>query len=236
MRETAELKGNNSSDAIRFAVLKKIASLDIQIHAIILNKERVYKELTEKKDKLYNWVVGSVSNDSIYGHKEIHLIADRRSGSRFITSDFDKYVKYKVSKNYAITPKLDIEHRPSHSCPELGATDFVVWAIHRKYEEGDETALASLFNKVYHGYAGFVPRTPEYWRWSCLDRPDVEKEGIMVVVNRGRIVAYAVVGKSGNIWESCFDDAHDKKALLSLVLERAIEYLTRVGSDLITLN
>jgi hypothetical protein len=106
----------------------------------------------------------------------------------------------------------------------------------RKYEEGDETELASLFNNVYHDYAGFVPRTPEYWRWSCLDRPDVEKEGIMVVVNRGKIVAYAVVGKSGNIWESCFDDAHDEKALLSLVLERAIKYLTRVGSDLIILN
>lgn len=106
----------------------------------------------------------------------------------------------------------------------------------RTYEEGDETELASLFNNVYHGYGGFVPRTPEYWRWSCLDRPDVEKEGIMVVVNRGKIVAYAVVGKSGNIWESCFDDVQDKKALLSLVLEHAIEYLTRVGSDMATLN
>jgi hypothetical protein len=81
-----------------------------------------------------------------------------------------------------------------------------------------------------------VPRTLEYWRWSCLNRPDVEKEGILISLHKGKIVAYVVVGKSGNIWESCFDDAHDKKALLSLLLEHSIKYLTRVGSDSVTLN
>jgi hypothetical protein len=81
-----------------------------------------------------------------------------------------------------------------------------------------------------------VPRTTEYWRWSCLNRPDVEKEGILIALHKGKIVAFAVVGKSGNIWESCVDDAHDKKALLSLLLEHSIEYLTRAGSDAVTLN
>jgi hypothetical protein len=81
-----------------------------------------------------------------------------------------------------------------------------------------------------------VPRTLEYWRWSCLNRPDVEKEGIFIGLHKGKIVAYVVVGKSGNIWESCFDNAHDKKALLSLLLEHSTKYLTRVGSDSVTLN
>jgi len=96
--------------------------------------------------------------------------------------------------------------------------------------------LTRLFNEAYRPYAGFVPRTSEYWRWNCLERPDVDKDGISVVIYGRQIVAYAVVGKSGNIWELCFNRAHDGKALLSLVLDRAVEYLTSAGSDAATLN
>jgi hypothetical protein len=106
----------------------------------------------------------------------------------------------------------------------------------RTYQMGDENVLTGLFNKAYQAYAGFVLRTPEYWRWSCLDRPDVENEGIIILVHKEKIVAYAVVGKSGNIWELCFDPAHNEPVLVSLILEKALEYLTRVGSDRVTLN
>jgi ribosomal protein S18 acetylase RimI-like enzyme len=106
----------------------------------------------------------------------------------------------------------------------------------RTFEEGDEVELTRLFNEAYKGYAGFVPKTLEYWRWSCLDRPDVEKEGIIIVAYRGKIVAYAVIGKTGNIWELCFNQAHKGKDLVSLILENAVEYLIRVGADSATLN
>lgn len=106
----------------------------------------------------------------------------------------------------------------------------------RTYEEGDETELTLLFNEVYRDYAGFVPRTLEYWRWSCLDRPDVEKEGIIVGLHKGKAIAYAVVGKSGNIWELCLDPAHQRQVGARLILEKAIEYLTRVGAESVILN
>jgi len=106
----------------------------------------------------------------------------------------------------------------------------------RTYQKGDEVQLTRLFNESYEAYAGFAPRTPEYWRWSCLDRPDVENEGILVVLREARVVAYAVVGKSGNIWELCFDRRHEAKALVSLILKSAVEYLASRGSDSVTLN
>ena len=106
----------------------------------------------------------------------------------------------------------------------------------RTYQEGDEIQLVTLFNEAYQAYLGFVPRTVEYWRWSCLARPDVDEEGIVIVVQREKIVAYAVVGRSGNIWELCFDGAQKSEALVSLVLGKAVEYLRRVGSDAASLN
>jgi ribosomal protein S18 acetylase RimI-like enzyme len=110
--------------------------------------------------------------------------------------------------------------------------DYIV----RSYEEGDEIQLTRLFNSVYQTYGGFVPKTPEYWRWCCLDRPDVEKKRIIIVVCGEKIVGYAVVGKSGNIWEFCFDHAYDGKKIASLILGEAIEYLENFGAESATLN
>jgi hypothetical protein len=106
----------------------------------------------------------------------------------------------------------------------------------RTYREGDETELAKLFNRVYKKYAGFVPRTPEYWRWSCINRPDVEAEGIVIVNNGEETIGYAVVAKSGNIWEFCYDPEYEGKAVISTILEWSTEYVTDAGGDSVVFN
>ena len=106
----------------------------------------------------------------------------------------------------------------------------------RTYKEGDETELAEIFNRVYQQYAGFVPRTAEYWRWSCINRPDVEAEGILIVIDKGKIIGYAVVAKSGNIWELCYDPAYDGKAVISTILEWSTEYVENAGGDSVVFN
>ncbi|TET62287.1 hypothetical protein E3J49_08460, partial [Candidatus Bathyarchaeota archaeon] len=72
----------------------------------------------------------------------------------------------------------------------------------RSFEDGDENEIVQLFDRIYSDYGGFTLKTPEYWRWCCLKRPDVEKEGVFVVEDGDEnVVGYAVVGGSGNIWE-----------------------------------
>jgi len=108
----------------------------------------------------------------------------------------------------------------------------------RSYEEGDEIQFIRLFNEVYRVYGGFVPRTPGYWRWCCLKRPDVEREGIFAVVNHRdeNIVGYAIVGRSGNIWELCYDPRQDEEKIVSFLLEKATRYLEKAGATSITFN
>lgn len=104
----------------------------------------------------------------------------------------------------------------------------------RGFEDSDENAIMQLFEKKFSNYGGYVPRTPEYWRWSCLERPDVEKEGIFVVVDQNETVAgYAVVGRSGTIWDFSYDPQMD---ILSMLLEASTRYLAEVGATSITLN
>jgi hypothetical protein len=98
----------------------------------------------------------------------------------------------------------------------------------RTFEKGDEDSIVQLFNSTFKDYAGFVPRTPEYWNWCCLQRPDVAENGIIVVSHQEKIVGYAVAGKSGNIWEMCYDQNSDKETVVTKIMNRTLEYLDSV--------
>ena len=107
----------------------------------------------------------------------------------------------------------------------------------RRFEDGDENEIVQLFDRVYSDYGGFTLKTPDYWRWCCLKRPDVEKEGVFVVEDGDEnVVGYAVVGGSGNIWELCYDSGRNGGEIVSLLLDKAVRYLEKVGATSITFN
>ena len=105
--------------------------------------------------------------------------------------------------------------------------------VTRTYLEGDEVAIVNLFEKAYKNYGGYTLKTPEYWRWCCLARPDVEKESIFLVSNQNskKLVGYAVIGKSGTVWELAYDPQSDGKEIVAVLLEQATEYLANVGAS-----
>jgi hypothetical protein len=106
----------------------------------------------------------------------------------------------------------------------------------RTYLPGDEAAIVLLFNVENANSAGFVPRTVEYWRWCCFERPDVDAAGIIIVEKRGETVGYSVVGRSGNVYELCVDSHYDKRRIFSILLSRVEEYARSVGGNSVVLN
>lgn len=116
------------------------------------------------------------------------------------------------------------------------STDFESYAI-RDFRDGDEAELLQIFERAYANLGGYTHRTLEYWRWCLLQRPDVEKSGIIISVEKsnGVIVGYAVAGKSGNLWELAYDPLKDGKEIVALVLRKAEDYLQSVGASSINL-
>jgi hypothetical protein len=106
----------------------------------------------------------------------------------------------------------------------------------RTFMKGDEVPIVQLFNSTFKEYAGFVPRTPQYWNWCCLQRPDVTEEGITIVSQQEKIVGYAVAGKSGNIWEMCYDQTCDKESVVTKILTRTLDYLESIEAESVLLN
>jgi len=103
----------------------------------------------------------------------------------------------------------------------------------RTYGPEDDQQLFSLFNKTFRNYAGFVKRTREYWSWYYKSRPDVDENSIIILEdNNQQIVAYAVVGKTGKIWDFCYDSENEKaEEIASLLLEKSVSYLVENGVD-----
>jgi ribosomal protein S18 acetylase RimI-like enzyme len=114
------------------------------------------------------------------------------------------------------------------ACLNRGTGRFEV----RTFEDGDETRIVDIFKKTYADYGGYSVRTPEYWRWCCLERPDVGKDGVLLAleVDSGEIVGYVVVGKSGYIWELAYDPDYDGEKTVSLLLDKALSYLDSAGA------
>ena len=108
----------------------------------------------------------------------------------------------------------------------------------RTFIEGDEAELVRLFNQAHDRYVGFVPKTEDYWKWCCRDRPDVSDEGIIIVEEKKsrKKAGYAVAGKSGNIWELCVDPNTDKWRVLSIIFEVATKYLEKAHAEQMILN
>jgi hypothetical protein len=72
----------------------------------------------------------------------------------------------------------------------------------RCYQPGDESILVTLWESAYARFGGYVPKTPDYWKWCVVERPGVETEDIIILEHKKRIVAYAVLaqntGTNGN--------------------------------------
>lgn len=108
--------------------------------------------------------------------------------------------------------------------------------IIRNFTDGDEKNIVELFNESFARFGGYVPRTIEYWRWCCLKRPDVRKDGIFLLFDKktGDLEGYIVVGLSGNIWEFCVKP--NRKDVALILLEKAVNYLEEMGVSAVNVN
>jgi hypothetical protein len=75
----------------------------------------------------------------------------------------------------------------------------------RAYRPGDDGPIVELSNRCLSPYAGWVPRTVDYWRWSTLTRPGVDPTDILVLETGGRLVGYTALARDGSVLDFCVD-------------------------------
>ena len=71
-----ELKGSHSTIEVKRYFYNLVSSVPFDIYALTLNKKRVYNELTQKKDRVYNFIARNVLDRIPFGNtlKESNLL------------------------------------------------------------------------------------------------------------------------------------------------------------------
>lgn len=143
-----ELKGNTTPPKIKEELLKRIASLDIDISTIVMNKAKVTPRLRQDTNILYNYVLGLIVVPYICKQSLVTIVVDRRVVS--VTSGFklDEYLAYKVWYENLAEVLMQIQHEDSKWTLSLQAADVVCNSIFRKYESGDERFYNLIRGKI----------------------------------------------------------------------------------------
>lgn len=137
-RIVQELKGSETTLAVKEYLYNQLKGLKFGLYSLSLNKRRVYEKLTKEKSRIYNYVARLVL-DRIPFEKaltRVELIVDR-SKSKPEIQEFNSYIIRQLQGRLDPKVSLNICHKISHESLGLQATDMFCWGIYRKYENND---------------------------------------------------------------------------------------------------
>ena len=147
LKRYPEIKGNNSTDRVREAVLNRFTKTNSEIFVIILEKSKVSEYLKNKKDRLYNYISNLILNECSLEDNHICLIVDNSKKNRSLREDFDSYIRKNLSQRNQPS-KLIIKHENSQNEGCLQVLDFVSWSIFRNYEHKDPSFMSIIKDKI----------------------------------------------------------------------------------------
>ena len=151
-KKIKELHAYHADSATRKRILRLLAEVDdLQVYSIILNKKKVYTDLQNQKNFLYNYtaniLLDRLHNKNIIEQDDRILIyIDQRETNKFLKKNFEDYLRNNLGKWQ--NNGFDIKIKPSHTEKCLQAVDFISWAIFRKYESGDYEYYEIIKNKI----------------------------------------------------------------------------------------
>ncbi len=148
-----ELHAYHADSITKHRMLKKLSELDdLKIFCIVLNKKKVYVDLQNQKNYLYNYtaniLLDRLHNKNVIKIDEpINLYIDQKDTNKFIRENFEKYLKDNLVRR-GNGGKIEIKIKPSPTEKCLQAVDFASWAIFRKYENGDYEYYEDIKEKI----------------------------------------------------------------------------------------
>lgn len=104
----------------------------------------------------------------------------------------------------------------------------------RTFRSADTLPLVELTNRCYAPYAGWVPRTIEYWLWTTLARPGIDAADVLVLEDDAAIVGYTALWEEGVVLDFILDPdqrPRKRRALGRELIDAAEERACKRGFD-----
>ena len=148
-RPSVELKGSRTSIEVKEYFYGLVQPVSFAIYAVTLNKKRVYENLAQRKDRVYNFIARNVLDHvPIEEASPRVILAIDRSKSRREIGEFNNYIIRQLEGRIDPKVPLDIFHHRSQENLGLQAADLFSWGIFRKYERRDQEWYAVFREKI----------------------------------------------------------------------------------------
>lgn len=128
-KNVSELHAYHADDTTRKKVLTGLSEIaDLKVLCTILNKKKVYVDLQNQKNYLYNYTA-NILLDRLHSRKIIdlneptHLCVDRKDTNKNVRKNFEQYIE--TSLKGKKTGVVSMESKASHDDKCLHAVDFL---------------------------------------------------------------------------------------------------------------
>ena len=149
---SVELKGNTTRDIIKIDLLSRFAELEIEMHAITVEKKKVASRLQRDTNILYNYMVGLSLVERILQETQgakVIVNVDRRIISITSGFNFNEYLRYKIwYEGERQDIDLEIHHLDSHEAYAIQGIDIICNSIFKKYNSDDDRFCRIIKGKV----------------------------------------------------------------------------------------
>jgi len=151
-KKLGELHAYHADDITRTRMLKKLNELaGLKVLCVILNKKKVYVDLQNQKNYLYNYTANILldrlhSSGKLKDGESIHLYIDRKDTKKRLRENLIQYLT--TSMEDRRKERFSVELHTSHENKSLQAVDFISWAIFRKYERGEYEFYEIIKSKI----------------------------------------------------------------------------------------
>jgi hypothetical protein len=150
-REVVELKGSQTTLAIKQYFAKQLPAEGWEIYSVTLNKVRVEEGLRSRigKKKLYNFLARFILEKVAFTEDVpmVSLIVDRCKNKAEI-KDFNHYLENQLEALLPLNAQLAIDHLSSEENAGLQAVDMFCWGIARKDDANETEWFKCYSNKV----------------------------------------------------------------------------------------
>jgi IS30 family transposase len=142
-RQIPELKASRSESAWNRQRLRRLASLDIEVVAVITDKSSLPPR--QEPEELYRRLCTRVAAECSQRFPSLALYFDKRYNNPHLRALLERSIRDGVGKPGRM---LNIQQRDSHDEPAPQQADLVAWAFLQKHASRDDSFVVPLRDRV----------------------------------------------------------------------------------------
>ena len=143
LKQIPELKAKRTPKKVIAKLLRHVATLDVEIVAVILDKES--RPYPSDPEDLYRTTCARAVRRCLERHSRLALTLDKRYTNQWLRDKQEQVIAEEVGDLSAF---LLLKHSESGQEKAVQAVDAVAWSLAQKYERGDEDLYAIIKEKI----------------------------------------------------------------------------------------